>query len=78
MGCSSNNGKVGTSACHYEAMTGQTNTFRSTNKYHGKLTGVNLVFHQCCNNGQSPQVILFIFAVQRDKNNIYISIFFLA
>ena len=44
--------KGGTSACHYESMTEQTNTFRSTNKYHGKLTGVNLVFHQCCNNGQ--------------------------
>ena len=27
-------------------MTEQTNTFRSTNNYHGKLTGVNLVFHQ--------------------------------
>ena len=26
-------------------MTEQTNTFRSTNKAHGKLTGVNLVFH---------------------------------
>ena len=36
-------------------MTEQTNTFRSTNKYHGKLTSVNLVFHQCCNNGQYPQ-----------------------
>ena len=38
--------KGGTSACHYESMTEQTNTFRSTNKSHGKLTGVNLVFHQ--------------------------------
>ena len=36
-------------------MTEQTNTYISTNKYHGKLTGVNLVFHQCCNNGQYPQ-----------------------
>ena len=31
----------GTSACHYESMTEQTNTFRSTNNYHGKLTDVN-------------------------------------
>ena len=38
----------GTSACHYESMTEQINTFRSTNNYHGKLTDVNLVFHQCC------------------------------
>ena len=66
-------GKGGTSACHYESMTEQINTFRSTNKYHGKLTGVNLVF-QCCNNGQYPQVILFIYAVKRDKDNIYIYI----
>ena len=44
-------GKGGTSACHYESMTEQTSTFRSANKYHGKLTGVNLIFHQCCNNG---------------------------
>ena len=36
-------GTGGTSACHYESMTEQTNTFRYTNKYHGKLTGVNLV-----------------------------------
>ena len=48
-------GKWCTSACHYESMTEQTNTFRSTNKYHGKLTGVKLVFHQGCNNGQYPQ-----------------------
>ena len=34
-------GKGGTSACHYESMT--------------ELTGVNLVFHQCCNKGQYPQ-----------------------
>ena len=66
-------GKGGTSACHYESMTEQTNTFRSTNKYHGKLTDVNLVFHQCCNNGQYPQGHnLFICAVQSDNNNIYI------
>ena len=56
-------GPVRTSACHYESMTEQTNTFRSTNKYHGKVTDVNLVFHQCCNNGQYPQVILFISSV---------------
>ena len=67
----------GTSACHYESMTEQTNTFRSTNNYHGKLTDVNLIFHQCCNYGQYPQglnfqVILFICAVQRDKNNMCI------
>ena len=48
-------GKGGTSACYYESMTKQTDTFRSTNKYHGKLTGVNLVFHQYCNFGQYPQ-----------------------
>ena len=30
-------GKGGTIACHYESMTEQTNTFRSTNKNHGKL-----------------------------------------
>ena len=47
--------RVPASACYYESMTEQTNTFRSTNKYHGKLTGVNLVCHQCCNNGQYPQ-----------------------
>ena len=35
--------------------TEQTNTFRSSNKYHGNLTGFNLVFHQCCNKGQYPQ-----------------------
>ena len=46
---------AGTSACHNESMTEQTNTFRSTNKYDGKLTGVNLEFHQCCNLGQYPQ-----------------------
>ena len=40
----------GTSACHYESMTEQTNTFRFTYKDHGKLADVNLVFHQCCNN----------------------------
>ena len=45
----------GTSACHYESMTEQTNTFGSTNNYHGKLTDVNLVFHRCCNYGQYPQ-----------------------
>ena len=44
-----------TSACHYESMTEQTDTFRSTNKYHGKLTDVNLVFHQCCNNGHTEK-----------------------
>ena len=27
-------------------MTEQTNRFKSTNKAYGKLTGVNLVFHQ--------------------------------
>ena len=70
-------GKGGTSACHYESMTEQTNTFRSTDRSHGmrqlkkicpkmnkemggkyvkiRLTGVNLVCHQCCNNGQYPQ-----------------------
>ena len=48
-------GKGGISACHYESMTKQTNTFRSTNKYHGKLTDFNLVLYQCCNNGQYPQ-----------------------
>ena len=48
-------GKGGTSACRYESMTAQTNTLRSTNKAHGRLTDVNLVFHQCCNNGQYPQ-----------------------
>ena len=68
-------GKGGTSACLYESMTEQTNTFRSTNKHHTKLTSVNLVFHQCCNNRQYPQVILFICAVQRDKNNVYIYCF---
>ena len=47
--------KRGTSVCHYESMTEQTNTFRSTNKFHVKLTDVNLVFHQCCNNGQYQQ-----------------------
>ena len=62
-------GKGGTSACLYESMTEQTNTFRSTNKHHTKLTGVNLVFHQY------PQVILFICAVQRHKNNVYIYCF---
>ena len=45
----------GTSACHYDFMTEQSNTFRSTNNYHVKLTDVNLVFHQCCNYGQYPQ-----------------------
>ena len=34
-------GKGGTSACHYESMTKQTNTFRSTNNYHGTLSDVN-------------------------------------
>ena len=53
-------GKGGACACHYESMTEQTNTIRSTNKDNGKLIGVNLVFHECCNNGQNPQVILFI------------------
>ena len=65
-------GKGGSSACHYQSMTEQTNPFRSTNKY-GKLTGVNFVFHQCCNNGHYPQVILYICAVQCDKNNICVS-----
>ena len=37
------------------SMTEQRNTFRFTNKYHGRLTGVNLVIHQCCNTGQYPQ-----------------------
>ena len=69
-------------SCHYESMTEQTNTSRSTNKSHGKLTGVNLVFYQCCSNGQYPQGIRFpsyfvyllyiICAVQRDKNKTYI------
>ena len=67
----------GTSAYQYESMTEQTNTFRSTNKYHGKLTGVNLVFHQCwkiypCGYCPLLQVILFICAVQRDKSYICI------
>ena len=29
-------------------MTEQTKTLRSTNKTHGKLTGVDLVLHQWC------------------------------
>ena len=36
-------GKEGTGACLYESMTEQTNTSRSTNKYHGKLIHVNLL-----------------------------------
>ena len=73
-------GKWGTSACHYESMSEQTNTFRSRNKCHGKLTGVIFVFHQCCNNEQYPhgynfQVILLICAVQRDHTYIYIYIY---
>ena len=36
-------------------MTEQTNTFKSINKAFGKLTGVNLVFHQCCNHRQYQQ-----------------------
>ena len=47
----------GTSACYNESMTEQTNTFISTNKYHGIMTGVNLVFHHCCNHGQSQTII---------------------
>ena len=41
-------GKGGTRACHYESMTEHTNTFRSTNKSHGKKAGFHLVLHQCC------------------------------
>ena len=33
-------------------MTEQINTFGSTNKAHGKLTGVNLVLHHWCNYGR--------------------------
>ena len=56
-------GGGGTSACYYASMTEQTNAFRSTNKSHGKLTDVNLVLHQCCNNGQCPLIITFYFNV---------------
>ena len=35
--------------------TEQTKTLRSTNKSRGKLTGVNLVFHQWCDYGQYQQ-----------------------
>ena len=37
-------GKGGTSACHYESMTEQTNTFRSTNKSYAKLTGLCFLY----------------------------------
>ena len=33
-------------------MTEQTNTFKSINRAHDKLTGVNLVFHPWCNYRQ--------------------------
>ena len=57
-------------------VTEQQITFRSTNKAHGKLTGVNLVFYQCCDyrhfqQGCHFQVSLFICAVQRDKYDYF-------
>ena len=36
-------------------MTEQTKTLISTNKAHGMLTGVNLVFHQWCDYKQYQQ-----------------------
>ena len=55
-------------------MTEQTKTLISTNKAHGKLSGVNLVFHQWCDyrkyqQGWHFQNTLFIRAVY---NNIIV------
>ena len=41
-------------------ITEQTKTFRSTNKAHGKLTGVNLVSNICMDNNASTKNIRII------------------
>ena len=48
-------GKVGTNACHYESMTQQTNTFRSTNKYHDNI--YIYIIYICMDNNASTKNI---------------------